>query len=328
VQMLEAEGVQVDWEQPQERRDISGIAEAIVLSLAASGTYDAIKAAVAKFKKWAPRTEVILEKRGSDDKADSEDIENADVDAEIKRRLDELANDEAATASRIAVCEAIGQALFHLGQTFWHAGLIVSSDRNSGASPFGFGDDAAVGIATVVQMGGELAQGAVQLLKDGNLYAAAALIRQIVEIEYLASAFARRHGKSALWLRADRAERIKFWSPAQLRKGSAKFLPSDYWNHCDVGGHPTTRGMNLLPGHVTINNALLWVDLAGHLSRIWKDVAQSAERLLGKPIPSDWKLPNVAAAEDKWLQSDGYHAALQDLGDILHGIPDSEIVDE
>jgi hypothetical protein len=315
VQMLEEQGVNVEWEPPTERRDLTGAAEAIVLSLVASGAYDAIKAAVAKFRKWAPRAEVTLE-------GDEEDAAAAQDD-EISRTLDELANDETATAARIAVCEAIGAALSRLGQVFWLTGNIVGHDRKSGESPFGFGDDGAVGVATIIQMGGALAQGAVQLLKSGNLYAAAALVRQIVEIEYLASAFAADHGKAAAWLRAGRAERLKFWSPAQLRKGSAKFLASDYWNHCDLGGHPTVSGMGLLPGHRT-HSELVWVDLAGHLSSIWKQVEYLAENLLDGPIPTHWKLPDVTSVRDDWLRADGFYAAILHFDDIRRGGSDSE----
>jgi len=311
--MLEDEGIHVDWEPPYERRNLEGVAETIVLSLVASGAYDGIKAAVAKFRKWAPRTEVIIE--GGDGK---ENIDDEDMDVEITRRLDELANDDTATAARIAVCDAIGQALFHLGRVLWVAGYVIGPDRKSGASPFGFGDDNAVGIATVIQIGGELSQGATQLLKDGNLYAGTALIRQLVEVEYLVHAFAEEHEKASIWLRADRTERLKFWSPAQLRKGARRFLASDYWNHCEMGGHPTTRGIALLPDHIRINSALLWVDLAGHLSSIWKHARTSAERLLGHPIPADWKLPDVATAVDEWLRSDGYYAAIQHLGDLFN----------
>jgi hypothetical protein len=230
-------------------------------------------------------------------------------DEKIRRRLDLLASDKAAAASRIAVCEAIGEALTRLGQVFWLTGNIVGPDRKSGVSPYGFGDDAAVGVATIIQMSGALAQGAVQLLQVGNLYAAAALVRQIVEIEYLASAFAAEHEKAAIWLRADRAERLRFWSPAQLRKGSGKFLASDYWNHCDLGGHPTVSGMALLPGHTT-HSELIWVDLAVHLSSIWKHVERSAERLLDGPIPGHWKLPDVPSMRDEWQRTDGFHTAL------------------
>lgn len=236
-------------------------------------------------------------------------------DEEIRHRLNVLASDKVAVASRIAVCEAIGTALIRLGQVFWLTGNIVGPDRKSGESPYGFGDDSAVGVATVMQIGGALGQGAVELLRVGNLYAASALVRQIVEIEYLASAFAAEHEKAAVWLRADRAERLKFWSPAQLRKGSGKFLASDYWNHCDLGGHPTVSAMALLPGHTT-QSELIWVDLAGHLSSIWKHVERSAEQWLDGPIPANWKLPDVSSVRDEWLRTDGFYAALLNFDDI------------
>lgn len=45
-------------------------------------------------------------------------------------------------------------------------------------------------VGLVGQTGGELAPGAIKLLHAENLYASAALIRQVVEVEYLASIFA------------------------------------------------------------------------------------------------------------------------------------------
>jgi hypothetical protein len=40
VQMLQEVGVNVEWETPQERRDLQGIAETVVLSPVASDTWD------------------------------------------------------------------------------------------------------------------------------------------------------------------------------------------------------------------------------------------------------------------------------------------------
>jgi hypothetical protein len=152
---------------------------------------------------------------------------------------------------------------------------IIGPDRVSGDSPFRFGDDRAVGVATVAQIGGELATGAVDLLNATNRYAACALVRQLVEVEYLATAFAEEHEIAAVWLRADRDERLKFWSPARLRqRAKGRFLNADYWNHCELGGHPATAGMRLLPGHEGMHMAYLWTDLAGHLAGIWRAVVQ------------------------------------------------------
>lgn len=243
----------------------------------------------------------------------------------MRALLGELANDAFAAERRSDVCEAIGVALAEVGKVLWVTGYIIGPDRKSGTSPFKFGDDRAVGIATVAQIGGELSQGAVLLLKAGNQYAASALVRQIVEIEYLAHAFADEHGKAADWLRSDRKERRSFWSPGKLReRAGGIFIPSDYWRHCELGGHPTMEGMALLPEHSGLNPVYLWADLAVHLVSVWNSVVRSAERLLGGPIPEKWKLPDVGAAVEAWRNADGLSAALRDLGSALRDDHDED----
>jgi hypothetical protein len=87
--------------------------------------------------------------------------------------------------------------------------------RAEGRSPIDFGSDDVVGLATVCQVGGELARGAVELLGANNRYGASALVRQLVEVEYLAAAFSEKGDEIAgEWMRADREERKKFWSRA------------------------------------------------------------------------------------------------------------------
>jgi hypothetical protein len=56
---------------------------------------------------------------------------------------------------------------------------MLGTDQRDGQSPFGFGTDAVVGLAVVVQIAGELISGAVALLAQDNLYGAAALLRQL-----------------------------------------------------------------------------------------------------------------------------------------------------
>lgn len=232
--------------------------------------------------------------------------------------LDELADDPAAIASRLAVCQTVAMALSGVGHVFWVTGYLAGPDRKSGASPFKFGNDGAVGLATIAQIGGELAKGAIQLLQAENLYAASALMRQLVEVEYLTKAFETENEVAAGWLRANRTERIKFWSPERLRRrAGGVFIQTDYWHHCDRGGHPTREGMSLLPGHTIMNSGYIWVDLTGHLKSIWTSFAVGAERLLGGPFPDYWKIPDVAAVIDHWLSTDRLYAALGDLSRAL-----------
>lgn len=240
---------------------------------------------------------------------------------EIRKLLQELGDDEAASTNRIAVCAVIAAALASMGRILWVGGTIIGPDRVTKASPFGFGDNRTVGIATVAQIGGQLALGAINLLRAGNDYAASALLRQLVEVEYLAHAFAAEHDTAAAWLRADRQARRSFWSPQKMRnRAGGEFIDEHYWSHCELGGHPTTEGMPLLPDHSrTITSAFLWVDLAGHLARIWTHVVVAAERVWGESISmGDLKLPDVDAAVHAWRSTDGLYAALQDLGAQQH----------
>ena len=50
VQMLEEEGVEVQGQRPEERRDVRGMAEAVVVNLVAVGVLTGIRAAVQKFR--------------------------------------------------------------------------------------------------------------------------------------------------------------------------------------------------------------------------------------------------------------------------------------
>lgn len=56
--MIEAEGARVAW-RPQ--ASLAGDAQTLALSLMASGAYDGIKAAVARFRERAPDAEVHVE---------------------------------------------------------------------------------------------------------------------------------------------------------------------------------------------------------------------------------------------------------------------------
>lgn len=246
-------------------------------------------------------------------------IGEADRD-EIRALLRELERDEGAAASRLAACQAVADALVRVGQLLWVAGALIGPDRVAGASPFQFGSDRTVGVATVAQIGGQLALASIDLLRGENRYAASALMRQLLEVEYLAHAFAAEHDTAAEWLRADRDKRRLFWTPQKMRnRAGGEFIDGHYWSHCDLGGHPTTEARRLLPDHSGgISTPLLWVDLAGHLARIWRHLVAAAEQVVGGPIPRTWTLPDVDTAIEAWHSADRLFAALQGLGSSLY----------
>jgi hypothetical protein len=140
-------------------------------------------------------------------------------------------------------------------------------DRAEGESPFEFGSDATVGLAAVLQIAGELVSGAITLLGEDNRYAAAALLRQLVEVEYLAWAFAEDEEEARKWMQSTKEQRQQLWQPRHLReRAGGRFRGSDYGQHCGRGGHPSPEGLTLLPDHSApeVKPAIWWCDMAMH----------------------------------------------------------------
>jgi len=133
----------------------------------------------------------------------------------------------------------------------------------------------AVGI--VAQMGAELALSATQLYKAKRWYAGAALVRQLIEVEYLLFLFATDNDEPERWLKASDAEAKKTFAPSQMRERSAgRFRVEEYQTHCKIGGHPRVSGHLLLREHITpistsppklFDPSIQWIDLAQHLER-------------------------------------------------------------
>ncbi len=147
---------------------------------------------------------------------------------------------------------------------------IIGTDLLDPVSPFRHGNDETVAVSTLLRIATQLVSASADLFVDGRAYAAAALLRQMVEIEYLAWAMATRDGDGELWLRSDRQQRESFFTPAKLRKAAqGKFRGKDYGYHCELGGHPVPRGASILLEGDTVTPQLLLADMLGHAGRIW-----------------------------------------------------------
>lgn len=148
-------------------------------------------------------------------------------------------------------------------------GYVIGSDRVGGVSPFGHGSDETVAVSVLLRIAGQLLSSSADLFDDGRKYAAAALLRQMVEIEYLAWAIETRNQEGERWLRSDRQQRQAFFTPAKLRKAAlGKFRGKDYGYHCELGGHPVPTA-GVLVGDDPVVSQLLLADLLGHAGRIW-----------------------------------------------------------
>lgn len=190
-------------------------------------------------------------------------------------------HDPAASLARHVVARQVGQALSDVADLLFASGHLLGPDRADGASPFGHGNDREVGVATVAQIGGELVRSAATLTDASNLYSAMALVRQLVEVEYLLWAFGSRAAEADGWLRSSHEERIQMWQPRHLRaKSDGKFGTEDYQNHCNRGGHPTPEARFLLPGHsVRLPAEAVWVELAQHGMSCWDHLVTAVAEL-------------------------------------------------
>ncbi|MEM6564343.1 MAG: hypothetical protein AAF665_07855 [Pseudomonadota bacterium] len=155
------------------------------------------------------------------------------------------------------------------GEVLQVSGQLIGPDRKEGNSPFKFGSDEVYGISLLLRIAAELSENTVKLFEEKQTYTAAALLRQIVEVEYLAWAFENRDRDAEKWLRSSKDERWEIFRPAKLRKAAGKqFRAKDYGYHCDMGGHPTPSAMTLMANDTLVIQLLL-SDLLGHMAGIW-----------------------------------------------------------
>lgn len=182
--------------------------------------------------------------------------------------------DPVLVARRFEVARLATDAFKNLGMELEVAGRLLGSDRVNGLSPGGNGSDETVAVGLLLRVASQLIGGCASLFADKQHYAAAALLRQLAEVEYLAWAFENRDGDAEKWLRSNREEREEFFRPARLRKASnGHFRNQDYGYHCELGGHPVPRAEILFGRGADEAAQLLLSDALGHSGHIWNHAA-------------------------------------------------------
>lgn len=110
----------------------------------------------------------------------------------------------------------------------------------------------------VGSIGGEL-MATIEYLSAGRwAYGSAALVRQLVEIEYLSWATTNDPEDAWEWYTSSRETRLARWQPGKIRQRSeGRFPNSDYHDHCEIGGHPVPE-----PAMKILDNRDMWVELS------------------------------------------------------------------
>jgi hypothetical protein len=193
---------------------------------------------------------------------------------------------------------------------FARAAADVIQQCGRGFSALGLAEGNRKAVSIAVQLAGEIASGAVELFGIQNWYAGAALVRQLVELEYLLFLFATDTSEATRWLSSSPADLRKVYSPAAMRRRSkGNFKDSEYWAHCDVGGHPHWKASVLLPERIEAirfpADWMLWLDFAHHLTRVLRrlDELVEAHGLTQIVIVADARQKGAEAYE-RWLALD------------------------
>jgi hypothetical protein len=197
------------------------------------------------------------------------------------------ANDKKLRNQRRKLAHFSSKVFLSVGTELHLLGHVVGSDRVNGVSPFGHGSDETVAVSVLLRIASQLVSSSADLFQDDRKYAAAALLRQMVEIEYLAWAMETRDREGELWLRSDRQQRQNFFTPSKLRKAAqGEFRGKDYGYHCELGGHPVPESGLLLNDDSAVGQILL-ADLLGHTGRIGDHLVGWARKSRhGEPILS------------------------------------------
>ena len=171
-------------------------------------------------------------------------------------------------------------------------------------------------VSTVASMAAELADAAVDMAKKSRYYAVAAVIRQLIECEYLLTLFNDDLEHARRWRESTPDEVRRSFAPQTMRKLTG-FADQEYWDHCSTGGHPAPKGARLLEKHDPARQswpysaAELLIDLGLHLRRIWKALdalLMKHHARYGRVRAS--QLRQAEEAWSRWLEADPVAGAL------------------
>jgi hypothetical protein len=159
-------------------------------------------------------------------------------------------------------------------------------------------------ICILLKFAADLCSGMSMLFKTDNMYSAASLLRQLIEVEYLMFLGYKDPQELGRWLTANDEQRRKTFAPQQMRKAAdGLFRDKEYWQHCEMGGHPHPKGRAILPSF-TRQVSPVWFllpDADQHVRRLWTSVRLLMPKL---NLPYQTAIENcsisLSTAVDRW----------------------------
>ena len=173
--------------------------------------------------------------------------------------------------------------------------------------------DSYEGVGRIAVIAAALGAGTIQLIRADNHYPALALIRQLVEAEFVLWKFQNDISLIPEWLNSDRDAREQGWKPSRIyRDGDNSYRQKDYSGHCELGGHPTPVGSLLAAGERSpVAEAGALGDLILHLRDSYNHIVSAADLLDSQYSHGEQTVGTAARADiktalDSWLQTDKY----------------------
>lgn len=229
------------------------------------------------------------------------------------------AEDPEMRQSRIETAFALVKEMNDSAAVSSHNRAVELHDRNEKA-----GRDCYEGLSRIAVTAAALGYGVVQLIEANNHYPAYALLRQLVETEFVLWKFGHDPSTIPGWLNSDRDERERTWKPSKIyRSVDNDYRQKDYSGHCELGGHPTPLGTLLASGERSaVAEASVLGDLIGHLRDSWDHTVSTADALDSKWNQSEPCIDadvrqRVADALAKWSRTDKYGYSVSYFSDPL-----------
>lgn len=224
---------------------------------------------------------------------------------------------------------AIGRLLVERCHTTAGRLLVMSNTLTqpdqTAPSPFGHNDDRVAALGYLCLSISSLGA-AIMDLTERNPYAASALMRQLVEVEFLLWAFSENEEEASRWLRSSKTERDSQFSARHFyRKAANGFRGKDYGMHCDIGGHPTPVGLQILVsggeptviegnfGELINHGGSAWIYLVAAAAKIAEGYGIALDSLVEDAVDAE-----VRAAVGEWRSKDPLRLQVQIFADTVN----------
>lgn len=217
-------------------------------------------------------------------------MDETDARREVASCFERAAASQAIVGARFDVLAALASGLPAIGNRLHSVGWIVKSDL-------------LLAHALLARLAGSLCSGLEELLRGENVYAAAALLRQLIEVEYLLFLGYLDPDRLAQWYRSDPRSLRREFSPQRMRNVSGGlFRDVEYWQHCVVGGHPHPEARRVLSGyeHAVEPSSFLVPDAVHHARRMWTSLRLSIESMEHSSSLLGSESATVSGALDVW----------------------------